>query len=408
MASSIPTQSRAVDPYASYNSNVVNQLTGIVTRGADVLDYYNSLQVIPDSTSAIDHVVVLPGIVYKDDMLIDITSQHTVDFTDITQYVSASGDPFNVEDGIYYIVLEYTYVKSRPAPQARVKILLPSQRGGSFTSLFFLKAVDVEVSGGSGSIVAMYDYDPDDPTVRREYVKTYAGGEVILPTHNQARDQARIAYDPTTDEFNFGYSDRWAPASGIGASALQADTSTFQVGDLVYVNSSGTLSLAVSTAPATTADGVVTIVDTNGLVQTVGRVTGVGIESGATVTVGGIVYLSTAEAGTVTNQTTSQFVGKCIASDGTSIVSILFHRGEPTGAVAVILLAAGWIFDGGSSLYYQDVDITSFGSSNVILEIYDRDTLLKISPSDIDFSVAGTARIWMTANTYNLNVTVIG
>ena len=58
MASSIPTQSRAVDPYASYNSNVVNQLTGIVTRGADVLDYYNSLQVIPDSTSAIDHVVV--------------------------------------------------------------------------------------------------------------------------------------------------------------------------------------------------------------------------------------------------------------------------------------------------------------------------------------------------------------
>ena len=75
MASSIPEQTRAVDPYASYNSNVVNQLTGIVTRGSDVLDYYNSLQVIPaDGTSVLDHVQVLPGIIYKDDMLINITS----------------------------------------------------------------------------------------------------------------------------------------------------------------------------------------------------------------------------------------------------------------------------------------------------------------------------------------------
>ena len=54
------------------------------------------------------------------------------------------------------------------------------------------------------------------------------------------------------------------------------------------------------------------------------------------------------------------------------------------------------------------MDITSFGSANVIFEIYDRDTNLVISPSDIDLSVAGTARIWMSANTYNLNVTVIG
>jgi hypothetical protein len=72
MASNIPVQSRAVDPYASYNSNIVNQLTGIVTRGSNALDYENSLQVIADSTSSTDHVEVLTGIIYKDDMLIEI------------------------------------------------------------------------------------------------------------------------------------------------------------------------------------------------------------------------------------------------------------------------------------------------------------------------------------------------
>ena len=409
MASSIPEQTRAVDPYASYNSNVVNQLTGIVTRGSDVLDYYNSLQVIPaDGTSVLDHVQVLPGIIYKDDMLINITSEHTVDFTDPAQYVSASGDPFNTEAGIYYVVLEYSYVKSRPAPQARIKLLLPSQRGGSFTTLFFLKAVEVSTPLGAGQIDAMYDYDPDDETVRREYIKSYAGGEVHLPPHDQGRDQSRIAYDPITDEFSFGYSDRWTPASALGSTGLQTDTAGFEVGDLVYINSSGNLALAVSTDPSTTADGVIVVADTFGLVQLIGSATGVSVESGSSVSVGGIVYLSSIESGTVTNQTTSQFVGRCIAYDATNNITILFHRGEPTGAVATILLAAGWILDGGSGLYYQDVDITSFGSANVIFEIYDRDTNLVISPSDIDLSVAGTARIWMSANTYNLNVTVIG
>jgi hypothetical protein len=196
----------------------VNQLTGIVTRGSNALDYYNSLQVVPDSTSVLDHVEVLPGIIYKDDMLIEVTSPHRVDFTDPSQYVVPPISTFlNPQVGIYYIVLEYTYVKSRPAPQARIKILLPDLtetfRLGGYPSLFFLKAVNV-IDNSGGEITDLYDYDPDNKSTRREYLRKYVGTEVGLPTFNAARDQSRIAYDPTDDQFYLGYSDRWGPFGG--------------------------------------------------------------------------------------------------------------------------------------------------------------------------------------------------
>jgi hypothetical protein len=326
MASSKPTQSRAVDPYASYNSNVVNQLTGIVTRGNDVLDNYNSLQVVTDTTSSLDHVLLLPGIIYKDDILINITSQHRIDFTDPDHYVSASGDPFNTEAGIYYIVLEYTYVKSRPAPQASIKILLPSQtsnfRAGSFPSLFFLKAIRVQVSGGSGSITNLYDYDPDHTDTQREYVNLYTDSESFLPTFNSQKDPSRLIFVPTDDQFYFGYLNGWKVAGGSGTT-LRGDTSGFSVGDLVYMAPSGSLSLATSTISTTTSDGVVTKVGANGIIQTSGEVKNVKVETGSSVSVGDLLYLSVAESGTVTKTKSSpfwQFVGRCIeVVDSTSI-----------------------------------------------------------------------------------------
>lgn len=407
MARSILEQSRAVDPYASYNSDIVNKLTGIVTRGSDALDYYNSLQVIPDSTSALDHVEVLPGIIYKDDMLIEITSPYRVDFTDPAQYVSASGDPFNTEAGIYYIVLEYTYIKSRPAPQAHIKILLPSQitsfQAGNFPSLFFLKAVDVAVNVGVGSIVELYDYDPNDASTKREYIRNYASSEVGLPTFDAARDQSRIAYNPLEDQFYFGYSDRWDIPGG---DTFEVNTLGVSKGDLVFVTASGDMDRARSNLPSTTSDGSAISIDANGRVQTSGKVVDVPIESGIVPAVGNLLYLSGTDPGTITNSKTLpfwQFVGRCLeVIDGTS-VSMLYVRGEPNGALDVELgfgssfivddSTGSWTIDGSS--YKHDFDVSEFKDGEAIVTIWDATTGFVIQPEKIEYVDPNTISIWM-------------
>jgi hypothetical protein len=406
MARNIPAQTRAVDPYASYNSNIVNQLTGIVTRGSNALDYENSLQVIADSTSSTDHVEVLTGIIYKDDMLIEITSPFRVDFTNPSHYVSASENSFKTDPGIYYIVLEYTYAKSRPAPQAYIKILLPSQRAtyasGGFPSLFFLKAVEVSVSGGVGQIDALYDYDPDNTDVKREYLKSYVGTEVILPTFDQERDQSRVVYNPEEDEFYFGYSDRWGSAGG--GTTLQADTSGFELGDLVYVTPSNTLAKAIGPFGYSTADGAVVKVSTKGFVAVGGRIENVKVETGQTITPGRLLYLSTITPGAVSTTKSSptwQFVGRSQdVIDGTSI-NILFVRGEPNGTEGVeygvpsVATLPGGSWTPSGSLEYQDFDISGFEQDKVITTIWDTSTGYKLEPTDIEFVSDSIMRIWM-------------
>jgi len=402
MASSYPEQSRAVDPFASYNSNVVNQLTGIVTRGSDALDYYNSLQITPnDSTS----VTALTGFVYKDAMLIEITSEFTVDFTDPNHYVTPPSNPFVGVAGRYYIVLEYEYVKSRPAPKAYIKILTPSQtasfRAGSFPSLFFLKSVDVSLFAGFGQIDNLYDNDPSYTDTRRLYLLDYAGSEIGLPTHTPARDQSRIVYDPEADQFFFGYSDRWGSAGGA---TIQADTSGFAVGDLVYINSAGNLAAATGAFAITTADGVVTNVGVNGTVKTNGAVEQVTIEPGSSASVGDIVYLSVSNPGTITNQKSTpfwQFVGRVTEVVDSTSVNALFVRGEPSGiegielgiSSAATLSGGSWVSSGG--LVYQDIDISGFDGQKVIITIWDVLTEMKIQPEDIEFVSDSILRIWM-------------
>lgn len=412
MASSIPEQIRTVDPYSSYNSNVVNQLTGIVTRGSNSLDICNSLQVISDSTSANDHVEVLPGIIYKDDMLIEITSSLKLDFTDPQHYVSASGDPFNTEEGYYYVVIEYSYVKSRPAPKAYLKILLPSQtasyRAGAFTSLFFLKAVEVEVNAGQGEIVALYDYDPDYTETKRIYVHNHASTEVFLPTFEAARDQSRIAYVTTEDKYYLGYSTQWREiGASSGGSSFIANTTGFEIGDLVYVTSLGNLSKAVGPYDISTADGVVTSVGTAGTVQVSGSVTDVKMETGIIPSVGDILYLSETEAGTVTNvkpSPTWQFVGRCSAladSTSTTEIEVLFVRGEPngygvTGITTYGTLSSGnWLDSTSTTNVYQDIDVSAFDDGIVVPSFWITSDGYKIQPEDFLYLDTTTVRVYM-------------
>jgi len=109
-----PSQVRTVDPYASYHSNVVNKLTRLVTRNTNCIHSKYAVDVSVDSTSP-DHVVIVSaGECFKDDVLIELTAEHSVDIRDSANYApSAICWP-----GTWYVVLDYVYSKSRPAPQA--------------------------------------------------------------------------------------------------------------------------------------------------------------------------------------------------------------------------------------------------------------------------------------------------
>jgi len=410
MASSIPSQARAIDPFASYNSDTVNVLTRMLTNGEDGISTALSCDVI-DSTSTTE-VILQPGFVYIDDVWINISAQHTVDFTDSNHYYNF--DTGFDETGYYYVVLEYTYARSRPAPQSRALIIKPSQisaytQGGSW---LFLKAVKVE-GVGPFHVASVHNYDLDNMDNKRIYVAKFAGTEVGLPTFNRERDQSRFVYGIEEDDFFFGFSDGWASLKATFGTSYPVDTVGFNEGDLVYTKSNGNLSLAVATLSVSTSDGVITKTDVDGLIQTVGKVEGVRVDSTSNVVVGTLVYLSKIEPGKISNTKSTpyhQFVGRCIGVIDSTSVAILYHRGEPegtSGAESTILPSgASWIASGG--LYYQEIDISSFGSNDVVIEIYDIDTSFKIEPTDIEFVSATTVKIWMPDDTHQLNVTIIG
>jgi len=216
MASTIPEQYRAVDPFASYNSNTVNQITEVRSRGENLLDNRCGMDVVADSTSTA-RVTVLPGYCYKDDMMIRITEEHSIDFTDPEQYISFDLTYYTAP-GYFYVVLEYTYIKSRPSPQAKIKIVMPGQRtfydyGTSSTSLIFLKAVYVS-STGPFTIDSVHDFDPTLPNNEREYATRYVSPVTQLPSFEQCRDEGRLAYETETNQYWIGTDVEWLRLAG--------------------------------------------------------------------------------------------------------------------------------------------------------------------------------------------------
>jgi len=413
-SSSIPSQDRAVDPFASYNSDTVNELTRMLTYGEDGLATNKSCDISLDSTSN-TKVNLSTGFLYKDDVRIEITAEHIVDFTDSNQYYNF--DTGFDEAGYYYVVLEYIFVKSRPAPEAKILIIKPSQRaayspGGSW---LFLKAVKVE-GPGPFYVVSVHDRDPENPTNERTFIKFYAGSEVSIPTHTPQRDTSRIAYAIEEDSFIFGLSDKWGVLGELFDLIYEKDTSGFAKGDLIYTTNTGNLAKAVSTLPSSSADGVVVKVATAGKIQTTSKVLDVPIEPGVTLETGQLLYLSKSTPGSITNLATSpysQFVGRCLSVDSTT-ADILFVRGEPSRVgdadlavyVTDYLDSTSWIMFGAS--YYQDVDISPIDERNVIVTIWDSTTEMKIEPEDIEFVNVNTMRIWMNNNSQNLNVIAVG
>ena len=419
MASSTPTQVRAVDPFASYNSDTVNKLTRIINLGEDCLESAKACDVTLDSTST-SQVVMQPGVAYKDDVWLDFTAQHTVNFNDPDHYYDFN--IMNITTGYYYVVLSYTYQRQRPAPEAEILILTPNQRsmyshGGDW---LLLKVVDVSAVGPI-VIDSVLSYDPDTVANRRIIATEYAGTEIALPTFDSTRDPSRLVYVENENTYYFGLANGWSlPIGGGGTggagSVIEVNTTGFSVGDLVYTTSAGNLAAAIASAQISTADGAVTRVGTSGLVQMSGKVFGVPVETGITPSVGALLYLSKTDPGAVTTVKSTpnhQFVGRCVDVVDSTSVNMFFVRGEPgsTGAaeyctyVEATLPSSGWV---GSGPYYQDVNIADISETNAIISVWNAATDLKVEPDDIEYVSSSIARIWMPSNTLTLNVLVLG
>jgi len=321
MGNIYPSQTRSVDPYASYHSNVVNRLTRMISRGQDCLHSPHSIDVEIDSTSPLTHVVVKSGEVFKDDVYFSVDNDFTVDFTDPQFYVSP---PFN-EAGYYYVLLNYEFVKARPAPKGSIQLLKPTERGlFNKQAHVFLKAVKVTFNGTNFEIDSVYDWDPENEDNKREYCQYYLGTENSLPwPYRPEYDEGRIIYVRDRDEVYYGMHGTW---ERFGAVRVVADTTLCEIGQMVYVGLDGKCHPASATSNATLADAGVLQVgpahNGDGKVRLYGEIDHVPIEPGRTIEYGENVYLSKTHPGTVTDLIPGefpQFLGVCVTPGSSTL-----------------------------------------------------------------------------------------
>ena len=216
MAGIIPSQERAVDPFASYNSNVVNRLTNMFTRGNRGVVTVYDLQVTIDSTSPTDTVVVSSGYCFKDDVLIEVTEDTTMEILGSLDAEDNYAHSFNYASpatGYYYIVLHYKFEKSRPAPVATLYAIESTNTAALYSlpsnvpsgDYILLKVVQVS----AGAIVALYDYDPGTIANVREYMPVLIGAVHTVPTFDALLHTGRIVYEINTDQMKYGAAAAW-------------------------------------------------------------------------------------------------------------------------------------------------------------------------------------------------------
>ena len=321
MSLEFPIQTRTIDPYSSYNSNVVNQLTRLVTRGKNCLFGIHAIDVELDPASSDTNIVILPGECFKDDVIIQIDEETNVDMS-VQDYYISHLSPWN-EAGYYYVCLEYTYAKARPAPEAKIRLLKPSQTSlydADTSAYLLLKVVKVIFNGTTFEIDELFDYDPVIPENKRGFTQLYAGSEDTLNTFVTNQDEGRLIYVKDRDELYFGISNRWESFNAIRA---HVDTMACVSGDLGYIAEDGTVSPAIATSLDALADCVVLASGTSvsGQVRLYGETFDVKIETGIDITKGESLYLSRLEAGTVTNLKPFEFAQFIGVSVSTGVVS---------------------------------------------------------------------------------------
>jgi hypothetical protein len=368
----IPTlyQERAVDPFASYHSNVVNQLVRVVTKGKDCILQPRALDVISDTTSPESKVIVTSGFCIKDNVLIWITQDYEVDFNNVDFY--PLGGNFN-KVGYYFVCLDYTYQKARPAPQARITILDPNQHN-LLASMMFLKAAYVIFDGTSMVISSLHDWYPTNPTIKREFAPYYFTAEPYLPEFDQVRDEARLVYVMSSKTIWYGGPDGWLP---FDPAKIPLDTTSCSLNDLVYIGAQGKAHPAIATDPETCALAVAISIGgpSVGIGQILGKVSGIKLETGVECNAGDSLYLSDTQAGRVTPNAPdeiAQYVGEALtdstsSQDGT--ITIIFDP-DPKNPVDY------W------RGYYADKDIDT-----LFKDMYDNPTRLHDGLKKLPFTI---------------------
>jgi len=373
----------------------------MVTNGEDLLFSPGGMDVIADSTSPNDYVIVTLGSCFKDDIWIQITEQHWVDFNNALHYFGGS---IIKEPGYYYIVLEYEFVKSRPSPQASIKIIPPSLLPGAYgANHVFLKAV--AATTGPWTIGTLYSYDPDNTSVYRENTNVWASVEHTLPAFSQNRDQGRIIHVRDVDKYYFGVADAWERLDDM-RTRVDLVTTSASLYDLAYHNGT-TWAAAIASSELSFAQVVVTETGANPKGVWGGVIT-INVQSAITISDGDLVYLSSSEAGTLTNVKTNQQIGVALTS-GSGTVSILFY---PPAVEAVSLKFAVTTWVGSGLYYYHTIDMSTLNlgsiSSACHIQCFDAATHEEIEPLSIERQTADTFQIWMPVNTINLDVIVTG
>ena len=220
MSGIIPSQERAVDPFASYNSNVVNRLTNMFTRGNRGVVTVYDLQVTIDSTSPLDTVVVSSGYCFKDDVLIEVTVDTRIQIlgSGAEDNYAHNFNPSGAQPGAYYIVLYYNFQKSRPAPQA-ILYAVESANTSLLYSLtgdyVLLKVVNVTGIGLSAVVSSVSDFDSGTPTNVREYLPVLIGAVHTAPPFDTSLHTGRILYDIGADAMKYGAAAAWKNV-GVG------------------------------------------------------------------------------------------------------------------------------------------------------------------------------------------------
>ena len=81
-----------------------------------------------------------------------------------------------------------------------------------------------------------------------------------------------------------------------------------------------------------------------------------------------------------------------------------------SGSVTIVtdtLAGADWNASG--TQYYGDVDTSSIGNRNIVVNCYNTTNRKRERPANVDLSVdVNTVRIWMPTNTVSLDIVVVG
>jgi len=169
MSLTAPAQERSVDPYSNRRfSSILNRMTRLVSTGENVILFPN--QSFSLTVTNWYEVKITPGVCIKEDVLIHITEDYYMNFVNSNYYVQ-EGETMT-QLGYYYIVLQYSYLRSLPGPKAWYKIIRPDKVSAHYTGhedeYIFLGTARVIWNSGEGRYeITSVHYTDDTGLIKR-------------------------------------------------------------------------------------------------------------------------------------------------------------------------------------------------------------------------------------------------